>query len=88
MKSLEISSMLLMIQRGYSIYSMNNETINQMINLGLIEYSNNEFTITEIGQLYLEKVYAEKSLLLFRYLSGNSELFDTSLANSLSKKTL
>lgn len=88
MKSLEISSMLLMIQRGYSIYSMNNETINQMINLGLIEYSNNEFTITEIGQLYLEKVYAEKSLLLFRYLSGNSELFDTSLANNLSKKTL
>lgn len=88
MKSLEISSMLLMIQRGYSIYSMNNETINQMLNLGLIEYSNNEFTITEIGQLYLEKVYAEKSLLLFRYLSGNSELFDTSLANNLSKKTL
>lgn len=88
MKSLEISSMLLMIQRGYSIYSMNNETINQMLNLGLIEYSNNEFTITEIGQLYLEKVYAEKSLLLFRYLSGNSELFDASLANNLSKKTL
>lgn len=88
MKSLEISSMLLMIQRGYSVYSMNNETINQMIELGLIEYSNNEFTVTELGNLYLEKVYAEKSLLLFRYLSGNTESFDTLMAKNLSTKTL
>lgn len=88
MKSLEISSMLLMIQRGYSVYSMNNETINQMIELGLIEYSNNEFTVTELGNLYLEKVCAEKSLLLFRYLSGNSESFDSSVAKNLSTKTL
>ena len=40
MKNLEISSMLLMIKRGYNIYSLNNETIIQMLSLGLIEIVN------------------------------------------------
>lgn len=42
MKNLEISSMLLMIKRGYNIYSVNNETIIQMLSLGLIEPVNEE----------------------------------------------
>ena len=56
MKNLEISSMLLMIKRGYNIYSLNNETIIQMLSLGLIELVNEELVITEIGDLYLNKI--------------------------------
>ena len=83
MKNLEISSMLLMIKRGYNIYSLNNETIIQMLNLGLIELVNEELVITEIGDLYLNKVMEEKSLLLLRYLSANNKVFDAIMANSL-----
>ena len=56
MKHLEISSMLLMIKRGYNIYSVNNDTIIQMLSLGLIELVNEELVITEIGDLYLNKI--------------------------------
>ena len=83
MKNLEISSMLLMIKRGYNIYSVNNETIIQMLSLGLIELVNEELVITEIGDLYLNKVMDEKSLLLLRYLSANNKAFDAIMANSL-----
>ena len=83
MKNLEISSMLLMIKRGYNIYSVNNETIIQMLSLGLIELVNKELVITEIGDLYLNKVMEEKSLLLLRYLSANNKVFDAIMANSL-----
>ena len=83
MKNLEISSMLLMIKRGYNIYSVNNETIIQMLSLGLIELANEELVITEIGDLYLNKVMEEKSLLLLRYLSANNKVFDAIMANSL-----
>lgn len=83
MKNLEISSMLLMIKRGYNIYSVNNDTIIQMLSLGLIELVNEELVITEIGDLYLKKVMDEKSLLLLRYLSANNKAFDAIMANSL-----
>ena len=83
MKNLEISSMLLMIKRGYNIYSVNNETIIQMLSLGLIELVNKELVITEIGDLYLNKVMEEKSLLLLRYLFANNKAFDAIMANSL-----
>lgn len=83
MKNLEISSMLLMIKRGYNIYSLNNETIIQMLSLGLIELANEELVITEIGDLYLNKVMEEKSLLLLRYLFANNKAFDAFMANSL-----
>lgn len=83
MKNLEISSMLLMIKRGYNIYSTNNVTIGQMLNLGLIELVNEELVLTEIGDIYLEKVMEEKSLLLLRYLSSNYEAFDAGMANTL-----
>ena len=83
MKNLEISSMLLMIKRGYNIYSVNNDTIIQMLSLGLIELVNKELVITEIGDLYLNKVMEEKSLLLLRYLSANNKVFDAIMANSL-----
>ena len=83
MKNLEISSMLLMIKRGYNIYSLNNETIIQMLSLDLIELVNEELVITEIGDLYLNKVMEEKSLLLLRYLSANNKVFDAIMANSL-----
>ena len=82
-KALEISSMLLMIKRGYNIYSVNNETIIQMLSLGLIELVNEELVITEIGDLYLNKIMEEKSLLLLRYLSANNKAFDAIMANSL-----
>lgn len=83
MKNLEISSILLMIKRGYNIYSVNNETIIQMLSLGLVELASEELVITEIGDLYLNKVMKEKSLLLLRYLSANNKAFDTNMANSL-----
>ena len=83
MKNLEISSMLLMIKRGYNIYSVNNDTIIQMLSLDLIELVNEELVITEIGDLYLNKVMEEKSLLLLRYLSANNKVFDAIMANSL-----
>lgn len=83
MKNLEISSMLLMIKRGYNIYSLNNETIIQMLSLGLIELVNEELVITEIGDLYLNKIMEEKFLLLLRYLSANNKAFDAIMANSL-----
>ena len=88
MKNLEISSMLLMIKRGYNIYSTNNVTIGQMLSLGLIEFVNEELIITEIGDLYLNKVMEEKSLLLLRYLSANSKAFDANMANSLRNESV
>ena len=68
---------------GKDIYSLNNETIIQMLSLGLIELANEELVITEIGDLYLNKVMEEKSLLLLRYLSANNKAFDAIMANSL-----
>ncbi len=88
MKNLEISSMLLMIKRGYNIYSTNNVTIGQMLSLGLIEFVNEELIITEIGDLYLNKVMEEKSLLVLRYLSANSKAFDANMANSLRNESV
>ena len=48
-----------------------------------MEIVNEELVITEIGDLYLNKVMEEKSLLLLRYLSANNKAFDAIMANSL-----
>ena len=48
-----------------------------------MEIVNEELVITEIGDLYLNKVMEEKSLLLLRYLSANNKVFDAIMANSL-----